>query len=141
MFSTVNTVSTEATPLYWGHRCEGLSTTDQPLTPFAVEATRSPVVVRIPDVDMGDGRILKSPSTIHCSAVLVSKEPLYVIDNVPGLEMPVAGSTREEIEDAISDLLLVSWKTYVEATHESLGPEAARLKRKLIANYVLSPCR
>ena len=99
-------------------------------------ATTKPASLEITvgDVTIGRGVVLRRRETLVLRAPLCEPDECYRAE-VPGIELPVAAYTREELIDAICDLIAVSWKEYALEDDAKLTPRGQRLKARLLREY------
>ena len=90
----------------------------------------------IRDVDIGGGVVLRRDEPLLLRASLCDTDGCYRA-NVPGVGLPLSAFSREEMIEALSDLLALLWEEYAQEEDVNLTVRAQRVKASLLRDYTV----
>ena len=137
MYGT-NTAWTAPADYFFG-RSEGVDVLDS-LLPYEdetfVTSAAEQLEVEIHEVKTPQGLLLRRHEPLTLRAFF--SDGCHSAE-VPELEMPVAAYSRQELADAVNDLVGVLWEEYAMEDDAKLTKQARVLKQRLLSNYTVVP--
>ncbi len=104
--------------------------------PATCSPTTSSFRIEIQQFALPNGQTLRRHTSLVLLAEITESRDSYIAE-VPGLDIPLAAITPQEMQDAIEDLIPFLWQQYALEDDSNLTPKARTLKARLLTDYAV----